>query len=49
MCISALLDNAVLFSKVDISTEIPASVMPIENGKFGVFCNRVSIKCCIMF
>lgn len=49
MCISALLGNAILFSKVDVSTEIFTSVMPIENGKFGAFSNPVGVKCCIMF
>lgn len=49
MCISALLDDAILFSKVDISTEISTSVMPIENGKFGAFSNTVGVMCHIMF
>lgn len=44
----ALLDNAKLFSSVDISVDISTRGMAIENGKNLAFCNTVGVKCCII-
>lgn len=49
MCPSAFLENAVLFSRVDVSVDVSTSGMFIENGKFWAFFNTVGMKSILCF